>query len=171
MVERIFFSVTVLRVAFSYLIFKRPDSVSEHIGQWRCPTTSWEMLPRDRGKKSLTNSWKSREEEWMWRVWTLWTREDSHLSTSAQLPPLGSKSHRGGGQPEAYHAVYKAPFRGGACSRVTPLAATDWRGISRVWASKQVKAGAATTSVVISGEKLETKWEIATKIEVSQLRG
>lgn len=157
---------------FQYLIFKRHDSVSEHIGQWRCPTTSWEMLPRERGKKIINQLLEVQGGRM--NVESLNTVDTWRFSSINFCPTSSSGvkvSHRGGGRPEAYHAVYKAPFRGGVCSRVTPLAATDWRGITRVWASKQVKAGAATTSVVISGEKLETKWEIATKIEVSQLRG
>lgn len=43
------------------------------------------------------------------------------------------------------------------CSRMTALAPADGGGINRVWASKQVKSGAAAASMVASGEKLEAK--------------
>lgn len=72
------------------------------------------------------------------------------------LRAQGESRGWGQGTPDGHYAVYRAHFRGGLLSHDC-LAPADGGGINRVWASKQVKSGAAAASVVASGEKLEAK--------------
>lgn len=156
---------------FSYLIFKRHKSQCQNSSNSEgvlphLPHKLENVAPREVKKKTLTNSWKSREGGKRWRTWAPWTHEDS--PTSAQLPI--------GYQAEAQRRAGRTLLSTLRKSHRRCLFSCDSLGFKRlkehpqVWASTKIGA-ATTTSTVIPGEVLETKWEISTKMEVSLLRG